>query len=70
MILAVVDQKRDAHKLRHDRAGPSPRLDRILGARFELLLDLAVYLEIDNGPFLSDLLITDPYFPWSYFKRS
>ena len=37
--LAVVNHERQAHELRHDRAGPGPRLDRLL--RADLLLQPA-----------------------------
>ncbi len=62
-------------KLRHDRAGPGPRLDRILAARLELLLDLAIHLEIDIRSFFERPTHNRPLFPWLhlhklYFKRS
>src|SRR5438105_1992451 len=51
MCLAVVNHKRQAHKLRHDRASAGPRLDRLFRAALLGGLYLLVHLEVHKGTF-------------------
>src|SRR2546430_11676463 len=51
MCLAVVNHKRQAHKLRHDRASTGPRLDRLFRAALLGGLHLLVHLEVHKGTF-------------------
>src|SRR5688572_8236523 len=51
--LAVVNHEREADELRHDRAGPGPRLDRLFRAHLLRSLDLLENLEIDKRAFFA-----------------
>src|SRR5262245_15279434 len=53
MRLAVVNHEGQADELWHDRAGSSPRLDRLLGAGLLCRLDLLEHLEVHEWTFFA-----------------
>lgn len=48
VMFSVVDHERMSDELRHNRAGPSPRGDRVFRANVVLFIDFSVQFWIDK----------------------